>query len=188
MSYFRDQLESWLATIEVDASRVLDVGAGTNPARKRARVDCEEYVTLDHRDEAEPDIVGDLNEPLELDGSFDAVFCLEVFEYVWNPVEAHRNLARALRPGGVLYVSYPFVYPIHEPAGLDYLRYTEDGVRKLLDVAGFDVKTLQPRLATRGRTLRGFYRREGMYVRDPDSALHIGYLARATRHGQSLDG
>ena len=41
---------------------------------------------------------------------FDAVFCLEVFEYVWNPVEAFKNLWRLMNNDSVAYVSFPAIY------------------------------------------------------------------------------
>lgn len=41
------------------------------------------------------------------DGSFDAVTCFEVIEHVPEPAELVRELARVLRPGGLLFVSTP---------------------------------------------------------------------------------
>ena len=115
MSYFRNQLEDWLKTIDVKADRVLDVGGGANPVKGRTKSwDVKEYKILDNGLEKMkqwPDIVADINnrgeiidrhqksivekQKLVLD-KFDQVFCLEVMEYIYNPLEALRNIKRLL--------------------------------------------------------------------------------------------
>lgn len=76
---------------------------------------------------------------------FDVIFFLEVAEYIWDPVQALKNINRFLRPGGVFYSSWPFIYPHHNPEGRDYLRYTKWGVRKLLKETGFEIDEMRAR-------------------------------------------
>lgn len=54
------------------------------------------------------DIVSDITSIPEPDASFDAVMCIEVLEHVPAPVDALRELARLLKPSGVLVVTAPF--------------------------------------------------------------------------------
>lgn len=43
------------------------------------------------------------------DGSFDVVVCIEVLEHLFAPLDAVREMARVLRPGGLLIVTVPNV-------------------------------------------------------------------------------
>ncbi|HEX9883338.1 MAG TPA: class I SAM-dependent methyltransferase [Desulfobaccales bacterium] len=130
-SYSRMHLEAWLGTLDIDAEAVADVGGRGLPVKNRVKswkvgrydvLDLDEY---------------DLNQEWDINEVYDAAFCLEVFEYVYNPLQAMRNLNRILKSGGVLYASFHFIYPHHGPRGMDYLRYTRWGVDKLLEEAGF---------------------------------------------------
>jgi SAM-dependent methyltransferase len=47
----------------------------------------------------------------QLEHAFDAIFGLDVFEYVRDPAACLRNLARALRAGGELLLTFPNVPP-----------------------------------------------------------------------------
>lgn len=149
-SYFRQQLESWLSNLDVNADRVLDIGGGALPVKDRVRSwNVKEYKILDNELEEmkqKPDIVEDLNSnitfPSEMIDYFDTIFCLEVFEYIWDPYRALSNINAYLKPGGILYNSFPFVYPHHNPKGKDYLRYTRWGVEKLLKETGFEIEEI----------------------------------------------
>lgn len=69
----------------------------------------------------------------------DIVFCEQVLEHVVDPVQAARNLHSLLRPGGYAVVSVPFMVRIHkEPE--DYWRFSQAGLRVLLERAGFHVE------------------------------------------------
>lgn len=48
---------------------------------------------------------------LNLNGQFDRVFALDVLEYVPNPAEFLRNVARLLRPAGRMLVTFPNFLP-----------------------------------------------------------------------------
>lgn len=185
MSYYREQLESWLKKIEV-SGRVIDVGGASNPVKDRvAKWDASEYVIADLSIETpmvKDFIKLDLNDRIpENFGVFDRVFCLEVFEYIWNPVMAMHNIKTMLAPQGVAYISFPTIYPPHNPEDIDYLRYTMDGVKKLLEVVEFKNYLITPRAATKGHdSLRSFYSQEGMHPRKNDPTLYnIGYMVQA---------
>jgi len=66
------------------------------------------------------------------DQSFDYVTCLEGLEHIENPQQAMREFARVLKPGGKLFVSTPFAFPVHQKP-YDYYRYTAYGLRLLIE-------------------------------------------------------
>lgn len=193
MSYYRDQLELWLKTIDVNAGRVLDIGGGANPVKDRVKFwNVRDYRILDNRLEVmkqEPDFNMDINETVNpfLDDEyfeFDVVFCLEVFEYIWNPVKAMENIAVFLKKDGIAYISFPFIYPQHNPERKDYLRYTRYGVEKLLENAGFEIIGLFPRkemIANSELMLPSWFMKEGMHPDNVSNHNEIGYLIMARK-------
>lgn len=121
--------------------RLLDVGCGTKPYRPLFSVN--EYVGLDYTDGAR---VRNPNADLHYDGgrfpvtdaSFDYVLATEVLEHVFEPNGFVQEIHRALKPGGLLLLTVPFVWDEHE-APWDYARYTSFGVRHLMEKHGFVV-------------------------------------------------
>lgn len=71
--------------------------------------------------------------------SFDFVICEQVLEHVPDPVAAGRNLHALCRPGGQVLVSTPFLLRIHGSPD-DFWRFTPNGLRKLLEQCGFEVR------------------------------------------------
>ena len=193
-SYSRQQLEKWIKEIPSVKGKVLDIGGSQNPVAKRladTAVCVDEYKILDlevpHETKVKPDIVCDLNKVLDSNqpayccDSFDVAFCLEVSEYWWNPVQAMKNVNFFLKKGGILYISFHFIYPIHNPLGEDYMRYTEFGVEKLLKETGFEMENLQYRTAKELFPII-FYQAEQMRPsRDYDRHNVIGYLVKAKK-------
>lgn len=175
-SYHRIQTEAWLKTINVKADRVLDIGGAQNPIKGRTKSwEVEVYKIYDlenpHEVKQKPDYKADLNisvgSNLEIqqigwhDGQFDVVFCIEVAEYFWDAFTALKNIWFTLKKGGILYITFPFVYMAHKPSGTDFLRYTPAGVEKLLSEAGFEILEHEYRKATSDK-LEAFYREERM--------------------------
>ena len=184
MSYYRNQLEKYLEPIEVECNKILDIGSGDNPARSRIKgCTCKDYITLDIDETHDPDHIKDLNRPMNLGSEvFDTIFCLEVMEYIWNPVQAHQTIYKLLKNKGTAYISYPFVYPIHNPPGVDYLRYTRAGIDKILEMTDFSYWVVSPRVATKGKDeLYNFYKIEGMHPRKKYPWDEIGYIIEATK-------
>ena len=182
MSLYRNALETWVGNIKVKADRVLDVGGGQLPISKRVKSwDVKEYLIADNDAQYKPDIFMDLNHKSDV-GKFDVVFCLEVMEYIWNPVVAHKNLGDMVEDGGVAYISYPTIYPLHNPIGIDYLRYSKNVIEKYL---GMNFKTweITPRIATDGLgPLRDFYSYEGMRaMKNTSDVFDIGYMAKVIK-------
>jgi SAM-dependent methyltransferase len=58
-----------------------------------------------------------------------------------EPEHACREVARLLAPGGYLLMNVPFFYGIHE-APFDYYRYTQFGLRRLIERADLELISL----------------------------------------------
>ncbi len=70
-------------------------------------------------------------------GAYSTVIVVEALEHSREPARVLEAAAHALEKGGALLVSVPFAMPLHE-TGSDYWRITPDGLRALLEEAGFD--------------------------------------------------
>jgi SAM-dependent methyltransferase len=76
-------------------------------------------------------IVGDLQAcPQVPDDTYDVIVCTQVLEHVPNPFLAAAELARILKPGGLLLLTVPAAYPYHS-APDDYWRFSRDSLRLL---------------------------------------------------------
>lgn len=62
------------------------------------------------------------------DDSFNAIVCWSVLEHVPDPARAIREMYRVLRPGGLIWVQLPFLFPYHADPH-DYWRTTPGGLR-----------------------------------------------------------
>ena len=175
MSNARKQLEKWLKTIDVKGS-VLDVGGVSMPVKGRTKSwETTAYKILDYN---RADYEYDINTFIDWMPQFDNVFCLEVMEYVWNPATAIQNMSRFLKPGGLLYISFHFLFPHHNPKHLDYLRYTGKGIEKLLSEASLKIREVVPKTTIVPDVLKEFCEAESkVYIRPGE----IGYLIKAQK-------
>jgi len=114
--------------------------------------------------------------------SFDVAFCIEVSEYWWHPICALFNICGFLKKGGILYISFHFVYMQHAPKGTDFLRYTPDGAEKLLKEAGFEILEHKHRMA-KSELLTMYYGCDKMRGIKDNSVNHnvIGSLIKAKK-------
>lgn len=115
---------------------LLDVGAGDVPYRSllAGQVDRHDTFDVEHRTDALT-YVGDIHDMhMVADNAYDTVLCLSVLEHVREPFRAIGELARILRPGRLI-LTVPHLSRLHEEPH-DYFRYTQYGLRSLLESAG----------------------------------------------------
>lgn len=115
--------------------KVLNAGAGR---RDISHLIDGELFNQDIQDAPHIDVAGPLHAiPVE-DGFFDTIICNAVLEHVENPEEVLAEFNRVCRPGGVLYLTVPFMQPEHlDPT--DFQRYTLPGLERLVRQHGFEV-------------------------------------------------
>lgn len=189
MSNYKEELKRLLAERTVGGNKALSIGAQVDDRGYFRKAEFNEWVTLDTDLEFKPDIEWNMNRDMFSEDSeglhhqyrenFDYVFALNLWEYIYDPLTAHKNIHSLLKPGGVYMGSYVFVYGKHNPAGTDYLRYTDEGIEKLLRMAFF--KDIQITPINCGELLSTFYHTEGMRVRKDVQHDVVGYLVTAIK-------
>jgi uncharacterized protein YbaR (Trm112 family) len=108
---------------------VLSVGGG--PTRHRPS-----EINLNLAPFPNVDVVADAHRLPMVDGSIDTVICKAVLEHVESPQRVMAEIARVLRPGGLVYLDVPFLF-IDHAYPQDFARFTRAGVRQLVD--GFEI-------------------------------------------------
>ncbi len=97
--------------------------------------------------------VHDLAQPLPFDAdAFDLVWCSEVLEHLFAPLETAKEIARVLKPGGVLLVTVPyhgllknlgialFAFERHYDPTYPHIRfYTRKSLKGMIEHAGLHV-------------------------------------------------
>lgn len=149
-SSYRMTLDKWLSSLDVKADKVLDIGGSQLPIKGRTKSwDVNKYLIADlpnpHEEKQKADLELDLNMPLpDMNhvSSYDLIFCLEVFDYIHDPMTAMINIQLLIKKGGSAWVSFPTFYPHHNPIGEDALCYKEYGIRKLAYHSGLEVKQI----------------------------------------------
>jgi ubiquinone/menaquinone biosynthesis C-methylase UbiE len=136
--YSRKNLYEWLdSEIEhLNASKedlaILNVGSGGEIYNHINTIGNCRILQIDNDPARNPDIVTNVCEmPMFDDGTFDAVFMMEVLEHVTEPQNALDEVFRVLKPGGVLVLSVPFIFPLHDEP-YDFYRFTKGGLAYLL--------------------------------------------------------
>lgn len=97
------------------------------------------YVGLDMIDGPDVDVVAKAAALPFPDASFDCVVCTEMLEHDPTPWLTLPEIARVLRPGGVVILTARGIgYPLHGFPD-DYWRFTESSFRHLFGLAGLRV-------------------------------------------------
>ena len=132
--------------------RLLDVGCGHQPYRSLLLSPpsrATDYIGLDLPDNLyqRPDLAWDGQRiPLQ-NASVDSALLTEVLEHCPDPEAVLSEIARVLKPGGFMFLTVPFIWPLHTVPH-DEFRYTPFALRRLLEQVGFQNPVIE---ATGGR-------------------------------------
>jgi len=110
---------------------VLDIGGG----RKRGTFkepDDANWIVLDISKERFPHILGDAQNIPVKSKSVDCVKCTELLEHVEYPERVLYEISRVLKPGAILILSMPFIFPIHSDP-YDFQRFTDEKLIRILE-------------------------------------------------------
>lgn len=127
---------------------VLDIGCGYMPYREivLATPGVKKYIGLDFKKNDiyrnKPDLTWDGRTiPLQ-DNTVQSAMATELFEHCPEPELVMKEIVRVLCPGGILFFTIPFLWPLHD-VPYDQYRYTPFSIERHLANAGFHEIHLQ---------------------------------------------
>jgi len=145
-------LEKTLKNIPANG-RILDAGAGELQFKKfcsHLNYVSQDFGKYDGKgdgkslqtqtwDQSRIDIICDITNIPELDNSFDAIMCIEVFEHLPNPIAAVKEFSRLLKPLGKLILTAPFCSLTHFSPYHFYSGFNRYWYEKILEQFGFKI-------------------------------------------------
>ncbi len=197
MSSLRRALNShWLSNQNISGSKIVDLGSGSIPAKKWVHnMTFDTYVTVDIQEKFNPDVVMDMEKPIDEYGyekvkpvlNANCVLALELLEHTINPMQVVKNIYKMLKIGGFAYITVPFINPIHDD--WDYIRLTHEGLKKLIKDSGLKIVEFETTRATNGyKALLEFFTNEGLRMSrtrldkgESESMLDIGYCVKVKK-------
>ncbi|MCW5873846.1 MAG: methyltransferase domain-containing protein [Anaerolineales bacterium] len=134
-------LESFQETI---SGHVLEIGAGH--ANRRGEfvppfAAAKSWIFVDITRRGRPDVQADVLKLPLVNSVFQTAICLEVLEYVPDPVGALREIRRTLSPRARLMLSVPFMH--RQDSTGDLWRFTRAGIEHIVRQAGFQVNEIR---------------------------------------------
>lgn len=121
---------------------VLDVGCGRSPYKPLLMAPpskANAYKGMDFVNPqytTKPDIAWDGRAIPLPDEAVDSALATEVLEHSSTPADLLKEIRRVLRPKGFLFLTVPFLWPLHDVPH-DHFRYTPFTLERLLGEAGF---------------------------------------------------
>lgn len=125
--------------------QVLDLASGSKPGY----YDFLNFKHLiltraDYNRQLKPDIIVDLNQPINLpNNQFDVILFFNSLYILESPDLVIKECYRLLKPNGFLFLSSPFIFN-ETPEPHDYYRFTSEKLHLLLTQANFDQITITP--------------------------------------------
>ena len=144
--YVRNAILNKLRTaLPLFRGKLLDVGCGYMPYKSTilaSSTNVSDYIGMDLADNRsyanQPDLRWDgVVIPLP-DRSVDCAMATEVLEHCPYPEKTLTEIHRVLKPGGILFITVPFIWMLHE-APYDEYRYTPFALKRLVESSKFKI-------------------------------------------------
>ena len=123
-------------------AQVYDIGCGDRPFEAVILGHGCTYIGVDIADgfysDKFIDLVGSAYHVPVKDQVADVVLSIQVIEHLERPHDAFIEAHRILKAGGIMLVTFPFLYPVHA-APHDYMRYTRFYLSMIANRAGFEI-------------------------------------------------
>ncbi|MDD2680637.1 MAG: class I SAM-dependent methyltransferase [Patescibacteria group bacterium] len=124
--------------------KLLDIGCGKMPYKNYILDNSEvtTYLGIDidtaivYDSNVKPDIIWDGKNIPEGSNCFDSILATEVLEHCPEPEVIFKEAFRVLRDGGVMFITTPFVFPLHESPHDEY-RLTPYSIERMAKNSGF---------------------------------------------------
>ncbi|MGL5078757.1 MAG: class I SAM-dependent methyltransferase [Waterburya sp.] len=142
--YLQQKLQAMIESkLVAPGKTVLDYGCGDKPYESIVRKKFDQYIGVDLAATTAADytIAPDSKLPVD-DQSIDLVLSTQVLEHVKETNNYLQEAHRVLRINGCLLLSTHGVWPYH-PCPDDYWRWTIDGLKLIIQQAGFEILEVQ---------------------------------------------
>ena len=142
-NYYHNRKKQSLS--RMDSKNILDIGSGDSSLKKYVKgsnkIVSIDYPTTNILYTNKPQAYADARNLPFSDKSFDAVILFEVLEHIFEDESVIKETHRVLNNDGQLYISVPFMYPIHD-APHDFRRYTKYGLSHILSNNGYHIESI----------------------------------------------
>ncbi len=137
-------LNSVKRVVDRFSGTLLDIGCGHMPYRSLILEQSTKVTGYKGMDLYEtgspydpPDVIWDGSTIPLPDNSVDSALMTEVLEHCPNALRVLQESFRVLKPGGFLFVTVPFIWPMHD-VPYDEFRYTAYSLRRFYQQVGFE--------------------------------------------------
>lgn len=122
---------------------IIDVGAGNSYYQHLFTSTTSNYISTDVK--YFPNLSGiSIAQKLPFkQGIADIFLLIEVLEHIYDTHDVFKEINRVLKPHGYLVLTVPFVYGYHDT--IDYYRFTETCLERLLSENGFEIVAIKKR-------------------------------------------
>ena len=120
--------------------KVLDVGCGNKPYESFFNSGVDSYTGCDVVQSSgnKVDVICKATQLAYESDEFDTLFSTQVMEHVDNSDLMMKECNRVLKPGGILLLSVPLCWELHEEP-YDFFRFTKYGLKELCDRNNFEM-------------------------------------------------
>lgn len=118
---------------------VLEIGAGGNHLREKYKNLSNEWISTDYDLRSKTiDLRADCQCLPIKENCIDTIISIDVLEHIPDHEKAIKEMQRVLKPGGIVILSTPFFFWLHEEP-FDYHRFSKYGLKNDFESKGFKV-------------------------------------------------